>query len=267
MKGNDFDEEVSLLKDWDIARFFPLKFDGKQKETSEKEEKKDQRNERKQCSSKNVVVGDDNNDEDMLKMKKTRHRRMESESKPFLRGFRRENSDFFPLSSRHSTYLASERNLINQPLRSSALFTSNNNNRLGGVVCGGGSSSFLKKIDKGEPILTDFVVRNHESIPSLTSTSSTSSLNNQKKWSNNDNNANWNSKSSPMKEDLSKFRPRREKTESDIVLRQSSSEAKNNFIKEKTKEFTKKITNNEENDNFANNTITCENYLQYSQVI
>lgn len=116
---------------------------------------------------------------------KQRHRRMESDSKisnPFLRGFRRENSDFFPMSSRHSAIY------IDKNVRSSGIF---NNRR--------GSDVGISKKSSGEPILMDYVKK----TDSLTSTPRSGSN---------------------IKDDslLKHFvRPRREKTESDIVLRHS----------------------------------------------
>lgn len=65
-------------------------------------------------------------------------------STPFFRGFRRENSDFFPMSSRHSAVF--ERNNVS-PLRSSGIFSSRR-----------GSDVQLRK-KSGEPILTDFIKR------------------------------------------------------------------------------------------------------------
>lgn len=78
------------------------------------------------------------------------HRRQESDSKvsnPFFRGFRRENSDLFPLSStRHSAIYISKNEGVPaaqvNPLRSSGIF---NNNR---------------RPVRGEPILTDFIKMN-----------------------------------------------------------------------------------------------------------
>lgn len=76
------------------------------------------------------------------------HRRQESDSKmssPFFRGFRRENSDLFPLSStRHSAiYIPkSEPPIQANPLRSSGIF---NNSR---------------KPARGEPVLTEFIKMN-----------------------------------------------------------------------------------------------------------
>lgn len=116
---------------------------------------------------------------------------MDSDSKisnPFLRGFRRENSDFFPLSSRHSAIFV-DRN-VSKP---NNLF----NNRRGSDV------GILKKT--GEPVLTDFVRRNSES-PSSEMNKNYGILNASKK---------------VLKEDSNLIRPRREKTESDIVLRHS----------------------------------------------
>lgn len=79
--------------------------------------------------------------------KNTNHRRIDSDSKmsnPFFRGFRRENSDFFPLSSRHSLIFV-DRNV--NPLRSSGIF----NNRRGSDVITNKSSD--------EPVLTEFIKR------------------------------------------------------------------------------------------------------------
>lgn len=77
------------------------------------------------------------------------HKRQESDSRislNFVRGFRRENTDFFPLSKRHSAVLGGEQISPSKqaaapqvPLRSSAIFRRNQN--------------------KGEPILTDFTSR------------------------------------------------------------------------------------------------------------
>lgn len=114
------------------------------------------------------------------------HRRMESDSKasnPFLRGFRRENSDFFPMSSRHSAIY------IDKNARSSGIF---NNRR--------GSDVGMTKKTTGEPILMDYIKK----------TDSLSSTPNRKESNIKDN--------SLLK---SFIRPRREKTESDIVLRHS----------------------------------------------
>lgn len=116
---------------------------------------------------------------------------MDSDSKinnPFFRGFRRENSDFFPLSSRHSAIFV-DRN----PRPNNNLF----NNRRGSDV------GMLKK--SGEPILTDFVRRNSDS-PEVV----------------NKNYGFLNANKKNVREENSNFiRPRREKTESDIVLRHS----------------------------------------------
>lgn len=114
------------------------------------------------------------------------HRRMESDSKvsnPFLRGFRRENSDFFPMSSRHSAIY------IDKNVRSSGIF---NNRR--------GSDVGMTKKSSGEPILMEFIKK----------TDSLSAASNRKESNLHEN--------SLLK---SFIRPRREKTESDIVLRHS----------------------------------------------
>lgn len=118
---------------------------------------------------------------------------MGSDSKinnPFFRGFRRENSDFFPMSSRHSAIF------VDRNARPNNLF----NNRRGSDV------GLLKK--SGEPVLTDFVRRNSDS-PSSEVNKSYGFLNANKK------------NVAVLREDSNLIRPRREKTESDIVLRHS----------------------------------------------
>lgn len=123
---------------------------------------------------------------------------MDSDSKinsPFFRGFRRENSDFFPLTSRHSAIFV-DRNA--NPLRSSGIF---NNRR--------GSDVGINKKNMGEPILTDFIKKN------LDSPTSTSSIEKRSKTDVKS------SKNILQHDDVNLLKPRREKTESDIVLRHS----------------------------------------------
>lgn len=162
-------EEATLLKDWDFAKFFPSKFlEDRNKRNSEQSERKD--------SNKNLMQRQSQIDMEALKNKYkdnitqssrskpvpksdtkeklasvfNLHRRQESDSKvsnPFFRGFRRENSDLFPLSStRHSAIYISKNEGVPaaqvNPLRSSGIF---NNNR---------------RPARGEPILTDFIKMN-----------------------------------------------------------------------------------------------------------
>lgn len=117
---------------------------------------------------------------------------MDSDSKisnPFFRGFRRENSDFFPLSSRHSAIF------VDRNTRPNNIF----NNRRGSDV------GLLKK--SGEPVLTDFIRRNSDSPSEMNKNYGL--LNAGKK------------NVAVLREDSNLIRPRREKTESDIVLRHS----------------------------------------------
>lgn len=120
------------------------------------------------------------------------HKRQESDSRislNFVRGFRRENTDFFPLSKRHSAVLeqspsATSVAVPQVPLRSSAIFRRHN---------------------KGEPILTDFVkTRDLENMPTQSQTPP--SVPRQQS-------------SSRSNGNLDFLRPRREKTESVIVLK------------------------------------------------
>lgn len=158
-------DEATLLKDWDFDKFFP------KKSTETPSETKTEDREKKQG-----------------------HRRMESDSKitnPFFRGFRRENSDFFPMSARHSAVY------IDKNARSSGIF---NNRR-------GSDASTPKK--SSEPVLTDYVKKS-DSLVTSTPTK-------------NDINRNYGLSNDKKDADIlnSIIRPRREKTESDIVLRHS----------------------------------------------
>lgn len=154
-----------MLKDWDFEKFFPV---GKLTNSHS-------------SSSTSKSLGIRNEDKEQHK-----RRIMESEAKvstPFLRGFRRENSDFFPMSARHSAIY------IDKNARSSGIF---NNRR--------GSDVGMTKSTTGEPVLMDYIKK----------TDSLSSAANRKDVNIKDN--------SLLK---SFIRPRREKTESDIVMRHS----------------------------------------------
>nr|XP_032517462.1 serine/threonine-protein kinase mig-15 isoform X1 [Danaus plexippus plexippus] len=166
-------DEVVLLKDWDFARFFPSK------STELKEEKKDltkdseqkrmqlQRQSRiemedawvkykgiatpparhKQIQQKPIEKTTQDKLSDIMKYKK------EQDDTPnrFFRGFRRENSDLFPLSStRHSAFYLPKHdnhNEANKQLRSSGIF---NHSR----------KQSNKPQTSGEPVLTDFIKMN-----------------------------------------------------------------------------------------------------------
>lgn len=158
------------------------------------------------------------------------HRRQESDSKlslNFVRGFRRENSDFFPLSKRHSAILgerqaAAVTNHIASH-RSSAIYTKNNKN------------------NNGEPILTDFVSRQYLESPSSSNATHTSASASIKNPCGGDRtNAN---------QSLFFMGPRRQKTESVILLRNSTNknllfdlqQVKNNKNKPKIKKKNLKI--------------------------
>lgn len=138
-------------------------------------------------------------------------KRQESESRVanFVRGFRRENSDFFPLSKRHSAILGEQlpnKNLSPQVhQRSSAIFQRNRN--------------------KGEPELTNFSPKRDGTLSNIngglkilqknhsqTNTSAQPNFNNQNQQLR---------QSTPIEKNLDFLRPRREKTESVILLRKS----------------------------------------------
>ncbi|XP_052566248.1 serine/threonine-protein kinase mig-15 isoform X11 [Culex pipiens pallens] len=156
------------------------------------------------------------------------HKRQESDSKlslNFVRGFRRENSDFFPLSKRHSAILGDQSaptvvggglgkqmssSAIHQQLqhqhphhqqRSSAIFSRN------------------RGTSKGEPILTDFTVTKRgadgddhrpRTPPRQTTTTAAAAAP-----------ASNGRQATPASRNLDFLRPRREKTESVIFVRNS----------------------------------------------
>lgn len=191
-----------MLKDWDFARFFPSKFQ--------------QDSTLPAGGEPQMPSSEDNRNNKQAPSPDRSHRRMESDSKinssSFFRGFRRENSDFFPLSARHSAIIVDQRNSAN-PARSSGIF----NNRRGSEVG-------LNRKNSGEPILTDFVKR-----------SDTNSAENK-------------SVTAILQENTNFLRPRREKTESDIVLRYSEArkclrESLEARRKEVEKQFAKEADN------------------------
>lgn len=153
------------MKEWDFEKFFPSSKYKTNEETK------------------------DANKQSTKEKKTPTHRRMDSDSKitnPFFRGFRRENSDFFPMSSRHSAVFGDKN------VRSSGIF---NNRR--------GSEAGLNKKSNGEPILMDYVKRTESPKNKdygVINTRDSIGL---------------------LRVDGNFVKPRREKTESDIVLRNS----------------------------------------------
>lgn len=128
----------------------------------------------------------------------------------FVRGFRRENTDFFPLSKRHSAILGSEQqspvkgNSPQKMQRSSAIFQRNR--------------------PKGEPILTDFIPKRENSLDNRSKNNSNNNNNN-----NGSNNATTSAQSDvklrhPTK-NIDLHRMRREKTESVIFVTSRNSNA------------------------------------------
>lgn len=172
-RQSDVDEAV-LLKDWDFARFFPSKNTEKEekKDTSKESEQKRaqlQRQSRlemedawskykaiatppsrhKQLFQKSNEKSTQDKLSDILKFKKEPESDVNSPNR-FFRGFRRENSDLFPLpSTRHSAIYFPKHESpagATKQLRSSGIF---NNSR-----------KQVIKPSIGEPILTDFIKTN-----------------------------------------------------------------------------------------------------------
>jgi misshapen/NIK-related kinase len=131
------------------------------------------------------------------------HKRQESDSKlslNFVRGFRRENSDFFPLSKRHSAVL-SDNSTASSGSPSKSPITQNPQFQRSSAI-------FQRNRNKGEPILTDFSVKPRDPEADLRQESPKVPLRPQRQ-------------SVPMSRNLDFLRPRREKTESVIFLRNS----------------------------------------------
>lgn len=196
-----------MLKDWDFARFFPLKYQNQDSSSSA-------------SSSSAIKIREARENEKKL----LTHRRIDSDSKinnPFFRGFRRENSDFFPISSRHSAIL------FDRNVRASNIF----NKRRGSDV------GIEKK--SGEPILTDFVSRNMDSPNKEANKNheTNNTFNNKKE--------NLLKKMEALREDGGFVKPRREKTESYIVLRQS--EARREILEARRREVELQFAKEAEN--------------------
>ncbi|XP_037939944.1 serine/threonine-protein kinase mig-15 isoform X3 [Teleopsis dalmanni] len=153
------------------------------------------------------------------------HKRQESDSKlPFVRGFRRENSDFFPLTKRHSAVLANSNNVsattaqMLQAQRASAMIQR--------------SSIFNNKNDNITTKPKDTAVTSTGNNTAITTSSSSSSSNVAKQQSKTNNlstptnilpantKSSWTSNLTPKNLDF--LRLRREKTESVIVLQNSA---------------------------------------------
>lgn len=242
-------DEAVLLRDWDIERFFSNDRNKKNSANLQKPNviavqstkdaqktklndlsaidrnivgKNDQKTEPtgKQASPSNTNVNRLKSNFLSNLLDNTKNvKKQETDSKlpsNFIRGFRREHSDFFPSTKRHSVVLGERQSAISHivPHRSSAIYTKHNKN------------------NKGEPILTDFVSRAYlEHSPSsslatkttttptanpITTSASSIALSNNKCNSNsNDSNVNNN-------RNLFSMGPRREKTESVISLRNSA---------------------------------------------
>ncbi|XP_055631936.1 mitogen-activated protein kinase kinase kinase kinase 4 isoform X3 [Toxorhynchites rutilus septentrionalis] len=151
------------------------------------------------------------------------HKRQESDSKlslNFVRGFRRENSDFFPLSKRHSAILGEQppsasggsrqmsTSAIHQQQRSSAIFSRNRT--------------------KGEPILTDFTItkrgdgEDHRPVTPPRPPGPNNATQQQQQQQQQATTTTTGRKiSTPTARNLDFLRPRREKTESVIFVRNS----------------------------------------------
>lgn len=156
------------------------------------------------------------------------HKRQDSDSKislNFVRNFRRENSDFFPLSKRHSAILVEQ--------------SSANNKISGGPAAAQQRSSGIfqrNRLSKGEPILTDYhhiksrdseLFINNDNNKKITATGmtgqhTTNNLSAPKQSVTQQQQPAQQRQSTPFSKNLDFLRPRREKTESVIVVRNST---------------------------------------------
>ncbi|XP_049887266.1 serine/threonine-protein kinase mig-15 isoform X2 [Pectinophora gossypiella] len=176
-RQSDVDEAV-LLKDWDFARFFPSKSAAGAGQEEKADPSKEVELKRAQLQRQSRIEMEDawakykaiatppsrhkqlfqkpsekstqDKLSDILKFKKEQDSESSSPNR-FFRGFRRENSDLFPLSStRHSAIYFPKHESpagASKQLRSSGIF---NNSR----------KQVIKPPASGEPILTDFIKMN-----------------------------------------------------------------------------------------------------------
>ncbi|XP_059049522.1 serine/threonine-protein kinase mig-15 isoform X2 [Achroia grisella] len=173
-RQSDVDEAV-LLRDWDFARFFPSRSSGVMEEKSNVQKEAERKQAQIQSQSriemedawakyKAIATPPSRHKQlfqkpnerstqeklsDLLKYKKEQDTEISSPNR-FFRGFRRENSDFFPLpSTRHSAiyFPKHDNQSASKQLRSSGFF---NNSR----------KQNMKSPATGEPILTDFIKMN-----------------------------------------------------------------------------------------------------------
>ncbi|XP_045760847.1 serine/threonine-protein kinase mig-15 isoform X5 [Maniola jurtina] len=248
-RQSDVDEAV-LLKDWDFARFFPSR------NADNKEEKqdltKDSEHMRAQLQRQSRIEMEDawvkykatatpparhkqlqkpsekttqEKLTDILKYKRDQDSEVQSPNR-FFRAFRRENSDLFPLSStRHSAiYFPKHDNQAGaKPLRSSGIF---NHSR----------KQTNKPQTSGEPVLTDFIKMNDSlKMAQRNETKKVEKKCAEKKAAANNPAEALKSVAVLLRQDSGDSaagspdvaadappRPRREKTESDIVFRRSS---------------------------------------------
>ncbi|KAL0281163.1 UNVERIFIED_CONTAM: hypothetical protein PYX00_002232 [Menopon gallinae] len=206
-RKSDYNEQL-LLKEWDLDKIFKgfsdrldqIKQESNRKERSSPEMLRTE-------SPKNKVNHDGNckNAQD----DQGSHRRNDSDSRLPSYGFRRENSDFFPASSRHSAIFLETKSIAD---KNEGLFSRSRRGSEATAVAG-----FGRKSD-AEPILVDYS-QNGGSTPGQTSSSM--ELNSEKA----------SAKDSPKSKfvnalfDLKKndlhipLRPRREKTDGEIVMK------------------------------------------------
>uniref|UniRef100_A0A1L8DKR5 non-specific serine/threonine protein kinase n=1 Tax=Nyssomyia neivai TaxID=330878 RepID=A0A1L8DKR5_9DIPT len=202
-KDGQDNEEMVLLREWDIERFFPNSRTLEQrtksgsnatardrislqpqdvKKSTESEMNNKMNRMKLEDRVKSEIFANNSRAKQQEVLTKNSHKRQDSDSKlslNFVRGFRRENTDFFPLAKRHSAILGERE----QVQRSSGIFQRR------------------PKVG-AEPILTDY----RDSTPAQQTKDAKQTT----------------TKTSSTSRHLDFLRPRREKTESVIVIRNSA---------------------------------------------
>lgn len=161
---------------------------------------------------KNAIFSRNNfNQNQKLVAENSTPKRPENDSRftNFVRGFRRENTDFFPLSKRHSAILGGEQspaksNSPQKMQRSSAIFQRNR--------------------PKGEPILTDFIPKRDNTLDNKLKNSNS---NNSPGGANRNSEVKLRNPSGSSSNNNELHRMRREKTESVIFVSSRNSNALN----------------------------------------
>lgn len=157
-------DEAVLLREWNFERFFPerssmsavdaRKFEASKDNLAYQEKRKieDMNNKLKlENRVKNAIFTKNNFDTPQNQKLMADNTKGDSRFSNFVRGFRRENTDFFPSAKRHSAMFPAEQQ--SSPVKSNSPPKMQRS-----------SAIFQRNRPKGEPILTDFIAKRDNSM-------------------------------------------------------------------------------------------------------